>query len=349
MSRRGWIAFAAMSSIWGVPYLFIKIAVDGGAPPAGVAFARVALAALVLLPLAGRAGKLGALRGRMRWVAAYGVVEIALPFPLIAFGEQRIPSSLAAILIASVPLMIALLSLRFDEVERPTAKRMTGLLIGFAGVITLVGVDVSHRPGELPGVLAVLGAAAGYAVGPLILKRHLLALDPRATMGASLAVAAAALAIPAALSAPGRAPSGGAIASIVVLGLLCTAIAFVIFNVLIAEAGPSRASVITYLNPVVAVALGVLLLGEQPDAGTVAGLLLVLAGSWLSTDGRLPPGLTARARALLRRRPAGDAPGWTRTSNPRLRRPMLYPVELRGPAPILAVAGDGRGAAGART
>jgi drug/metabolite transporter (DMT)-like permease len=346
MSRRGWFAFAAMSSIWGVPYLFIKIAVDGGAPPAGVAFARVALAAVVLLSLASRAGTLAPLRGRMRWVALYGIVEIALPFPLIAFGEQRMPSSLAAILIASVPLMIAVLSLRFAGAERPTAIRMAGLLIGFAGVVTLVGVDVSNRPGELPGVLAVLGAAAGYAVGPLVLERHLVELDPRATMGASLAVAAAVLALPAALTAPAHAPSAGAIASIVVLGLLCTALAFVIFNVLIAEAGPARASVITYLNPVVAVGLGVLLLGEQPDAGTVAGLLLVLAGSWLSTGGRLPPGLLSRL-GRAPRRPSADAPGWTRTSNHRLRRPVLYPVELQGPATILAAGGDGRGA-GAR-
>ncbi len=332
MSKRGWLAFAAMSSIWGVPYLFIKIAVDGGMPPAGVAFARVALAAVVLLVLAARADALRPLRGRMRWVALYGVVEIALPFPLIAFGEQRIPSSLAAILIASVPLMIALLSLRFEGAERPTAVRLAGLLIGFAGVITLVGVDVSHRPGELPGVLAVLGAAAGYAVGPLVLKRHLIALDPRATMGASLAVAAGVLALPAALTLPTHAPSAGAVASVVVLGLLCTALAFVIFNILIVEAGPARASVITYLNPVIAVALGVALLGEQPDAGTVAGLLLVLAGSWLSTDGRLPPGLTARLRRARAAPAPGDAPGWTRTSNPRLRRPALYPVELQGRA-----------------
>ncbi|MEA2215801.1 MAG: hypothetical protein QOK19_1362, partial [Solirubrobacteraceae bacterium] len=267
-----------------------------------------------------------------------------LPFPLIAFGEQRLPSSLAAILIASVPLMIALLSLRFAGAERPTATRMAGLLIGFAGVVTLVGVDVSHRPGELPGALAVLGAAAGYAVGPLVLKRHLVELDPRATMGASLAVAAGVLALPAALTVPAHAPSAGAVASIVVLGLLCTALAFVIFNVLIAEAGPARASVITYLNPVVAVGLGVLLLGEQPDSGTVAGLLLVLAGSWLSTGGRLPPGIVPRVRGRQPRPAAADAPGWTRTSNPRLRRPVLYPVELRGPATILAAGGDARSA-----
>jgi drug/metabolite transporter (DMT)-like permease len=338
-----------MSGIWGVPYLFIKIAVDGGAPPAGVAFTRVALASAVLLALAARAGVLAPLRGRMRWVAAYGIVEIAVPFPLIAFGETRIPSSLAAILIASVPLMIALLSLRFDGAERPTRMRMAGLLVGFAGVVTLVGVDVSNRPGELLGVLAVLGAAAGYAVGPLVLERHLVALDPRATMGASLAVAAVVLAPLAAVTSSARVPSAGALASIVVLGLLCTALAFVIFNVLIAEAGPARASVITYLNPVVAVALGVLLLGEQPDAGTVAGLLLILAGSWLSTDGRLPPGLTSRLSRERSRPVPADAPGWTRTSNPRLRRPVLYPVELQGPASILAADRDGRGEAAVAT
>jgi drug/metabolite transporter (DMT)-like permease len=286
-----------MSLIWGVPYLFIKIALDGGAPFATVAWARVTLAAVVLLALAAHARLLGSLRGRLRWVAAYGVLEIAIPFPLIAFGERRLPSSLAAILIASVPLMIAALSLRFDHGERPSRKQLVGLLIGFAGVVTLVGVDVSQRPGELPGVLAILGAAAGYATGPLILKRHLVSLDPRATMGASLAVAAVVLAPLAALTAPARLPSAGALGSIAVLGLLCTALAFVIFNVLIAEAGPARASVITYINPVVAVALGVALLGEQPGTGTVAGLLLILAGSWLSTDGRLPPRLRTGLRA----------------------------------------------------
>ena len=279
--------------------MFIKIAVDGGAPPALVAWGRVTLAALVLLVLSLRAGVLGSLRGALPWVALYGLVEIAIPFPLIAYGEQHIPSSMAAIMIATVPLLLALVSLRYGRVERPTRTRMAGLLIGFAGVVALVGIDVSSSPGELPGVLALLGAAAGYTAGPLILERHLVGLDPRATMGAGLAVAAFALAPLAAVTAPAAVPSAGALASIVVLGLLCTALAFVIFSVLIAEAGPARASVITYLNPLVAVCLGVLVLGEQPGAGSVAGLLLILAGSWLSTDGRLPPGLLAPVRARL--------------------------------------------------
>jgi drug/metabolite transporter (DMT)-like permease len=310
MSRRAWPLFAAMALIWGVPYMFIKIAVDGGAPPADVAWARVTLAAVVLLVLAARSGALRSLRGRWRWVAAYGIVEIAVPFPLIAFGEQRIPSSMAAIMIASVPLLLALVSLRYGRVERPTPVRLAGLLIGFAGVVALVGINVSGSPGELPGVLALLGAAAGYTLGPLILERHLVELDPRATMGAGLAVASLALAPLALATAPATMPSAGALASIAVLGLLCTALAFVIFSMLIGESGPARASVITYVNPLVAVCLGVLVLGEQPGAGSVAGLLLILAGSWLSTDGRLPPGLIAAARRLPpRRRPRRGAAG----------------------------------------
>jgi drug/metabolite transporter (DMT)-like permease len=298
-----------MSTIWGVPYMFIKVAENGGAPPALVAWGRITLAAVVLLALSARAGLLGTLRGSLRWVALYGLVEIAVPFPLIAFGEQRIPSSMAAILIACVPLLLALVSLRYGRVERPTPVRMAGLLTGFAGVIALVGIDVAGSPGELPGVLALLGAAAGYTAGPLILERHLVELDPRATMGVGLAVAALVLAPLAAVTAPATVPSAGAIVSIAVLGLLCTALAFVIFSVLIGEAGPARASVITYLNPLVAVVLGVLVLGEQPGAGTVAGLLLILAGSWLSTDGRLPPGLIALLRRSSQKRIRRDTAG----------------------------------------
>jgi drug/metabolite transporter (DMT)-like permease len=294
MSTRAWLAFAAMSVIWGVPYLLIKIAVEGGAPPALISWGRVALAAAVLLALAARRRSLRALRGRLGWVAAFGLVEIAIPFPLIAFGEERIASSLAAILIATLPLMITLLALRLDPAERPTAARMLGLAIGFAGVVALLGLDVSGHPRELLGVAAVLLAALGYAVGPLIVKHRLTDLDARATMGASLAFAALLLTPLAALTSPGRVPSGGALAAIATLGLVCTALAFVLYALLIAEAGPSRASVITYINPVVAVALGVSLLGDRPGAGAVAGLLLILAGSWLSTDGRLPPGVASR-------------------------------------------------------
>jgi len=307
VTRRAWLAFAGCSVLWGVPYLFIRIAVRGGVPPALLAFGRVTLAAVVLLALAARAGTLPQLRGRWRAVIAYGVVEISLPFPLIAAGEQQVSSSLAAIVIASVPLIGAVLALRFDHSERPSRLRAAGLMIGFIGVIVLMGIDGTGSLRELLGAGAILLAAVGYAIGPMILKLKLGGVDPRAMIGASLAVAAAVLVVPAALSLPARAPTRGAVVSVVVLGLVCTAAAFVVVAVLIREAGTSRALVITYVNPVIAVALGVTLLGEQPGAGAVAGLLLILAGSWLSTGGRLPP---AEGPAVwLRRVPRGRRNG----------------------------------------
>jgi drug/metabolite transporter (DMT)-like permease len=294
MNNRAWAAFAAMSVIWGLPYLFIKVAVDEGVSPAFLSFARCVMAAAVLLGLAWRAGAIGSLRGSWRWVALYALVEVALPFPLIAAGEQRVSSSLAAIMIACVPLLVALLAIRFDRAERATGIRLVGLLVGLGGVVALVGIDVAGKTDELIGTGLIVLAAAGYAVGPMVLNRKMPSLDARAMMGGSLAIAALLLAIPAAFTLPSEVPPANALASIVVLGLICTALAFVVFSVLIREVGPGRALVFTYVNPVVAVGLGVAILGERPGPGAVAGLLLILAGSWLSTDGRLPPGLRRR-------------------------------------------------------
>jgi drug/metabolite transporter (DMT)-like permease len=293
MSVRAWTAFAAVSTLWGIPYLFIKIAVEEGVPPAFLAWTRVWLGAAVLLALAYRAGVLRSVRGRLRWLAVFAVTEIVIPFPLIAAGEQHVSSSLAAILIASVPLIVALLAVRFEPGERATGTRLVGLLVGFAGVVALVGIDVAGRSDELLGAGAILVAAVGYAVGPMVLRRHATDLDPRATMGVSLAVAGVVLTPFAAVDPPTAVPPFDALAALVILGVACTAAAFVFYAALIAEVGPGRATVITYVAPVVAVALGVTVLGERPGAGAVAGLLLILAGSWLSTDGRLPPGFAA--------------------------------------------------------
>ena len=304
MTPRGWILFAAISGVWGVPYLFIKLAVDDGLSPGFVAWSRVALAALILLPIAVRNG---ALRGLpLRWLAAFALFEITIPFPLIAFGEQRVSSSLAAILIATVPLVIAFLALRFDRGEQPTRTRFLGMLVGLGGVVALVGIDIGGRGSELLGAAAVLGAAFGYACGPLIAKRHLTAVDPLGPVAGALGIASILLLPFALLGAPTETPTDQAIVSVVVLGLVCTALAFLIFFRLIAEVGPSRASIITYVNPVVALALGVAILDEHLTTGAVAGLLLILAGSWLSTDGRLPPGLAALAGRVRRRRERGE-------------------------------------------
>jgi drug/metabolite transporter (DMT)-like permease len=303
MSARAWTGFAALSLLWGVPYLFIKVAVDGGMSPAFVAWVRVVLASVILLALAGRAGVLPTVRGHWRWLAIYGLIEIAIPFPLIAAGEQHVSSSLAAILIAAVPLFVALLAIRFDHAERATGSRLAGLLIGLTGVVVLMGIDVAGQRDEMLGAAAILVAALGYAAAPMVLKRKFGHLDSRAAMGTSLAIAAIALTPFAALAPPEAMPDADVLASLAVLGIACTALALVILTALIVEIGPGRALVITYINPVIAVALGVVILHEHLGPGSVIGLLLIIAGSWLSTDGRLPPRLLTLGRSARRRRP----------------------------------------------
>ncbi len=310
MSARAWALFAAVSVIWGMPYLFIKIAVDEISPSL-VAWSRLTLAALVLLPLAWKLGALRGLGARWRILTAFAAVEMAVPWPLLGFGEIHISSSLAAILVATVPLFVALLATRFDHSERPTVTRFFGMLIGLGGVIALVGIDIGGERDELIGALAILVVAFLYAVGPMIVKRRLSDVDPLGPVAASLAIATVLVSPFALADVPTETPSGDVIASIVVLGLICSALAFLFFFRLIAEVGPSRATIITYVNPVVALALGVAILDESVTAGAVAGLLLILAGSWLSTDGRVPPGLAGLA-ARVRGRPGArgsEAPG----------------------------------------
>ena len=195
-----------MSVLWGVSYLLIKIAVNDGLPAPAVAWLRVVVAATLLMTLAWRAGTLRALRGRGRWLVAYAIVEISIPFPLIAAGEVHVASSLAAIIIASVPLIGAVLALRFDHAERPLRLRALGLVIGFSGVVALVGIDVAGNGPELLGAGAILLAAIGYSIGPMLVKHRLAGLDARAMMGASLSVAALVLAPFAAADPPRRCP-----------------------------------------------------------------------------------------------------------------------------------------------
>jgi drug/metabolite transporter (DMT)-like permease len=317
MSRRGWLAFGTLSVIWGVPYLFIKIAVDGGVSPFFLAWARLVLGAGLLFALAPRQSVRMLRRGPRGWILVYATAEMALPFPLIAAGERHVDSSVAAIVIATVPLIIALMALRFDHTERPTRTRMLGMLVGLAGVVALVGIDLSGQSNELLGAATVMIAAVGYAAGPMIIKRHLLDYDPRATMAASLAVAGTILTPAALLTFPRSVPPADALTSLIVLGVLCTATAFVILIVLVSEVGAGRASIITYVNPVIAVALGVIVLGESPGAGAIAGLLLILAGSWLATDDRLPPSPTAIVTGWRR----GRLWWFDRRSRPRVQEP----------------------------
>lgn len=288
MSARAWTLFGIVSFLWGIPYLFISIAIDDGVPPAFLAWVRVILGALILLPIAWRAGLLGGLRDRWRWIAAYAVLEIAIPFPMIATGEQHVSSSVTAILIASTPLLVALLALRFDRSERVAGLRLAGLFIGLAGVVFLVGIDIAGDADELLGAAAIMIAALGYAAGPMLLNRKLRDLDARVTMLGALAVAGLLLTPLALADTPAReALTTEAVSSLIVLGVLCTAAALVAFGMLVTDVGAGRALVFTYINPLVAVAAGIVVLGERPGPGAIVGLLLILAGCYLATGGRL--------------------------------------------------------------
>lgn len=287
MSARAWAVFGAVSVLWGFPYLLIKIAIDDGMPPLALAWTRIAIGAVLLLAIAWRSGTLPTLRPRAGWVLAFALVEIAIPFPLIALGEQTIASSTAAIVIATAPLMVALLVIRFDQSERVGSERLVGLLVGLVGVVALVGLDLGGRSGEALGLLAVFVAAFGYACGALIVRRHLAELDPVAMIGAALAIATIVLAPFAALSFPSASPSAGAIACVLALAILSTALALVLMARLIVMIGATRAVVITYVNPVIALVLGIVFLSESPGAGSIVGLALILLGSWLATGGRL--------------------------------------------------------------
>ena len=286
MSPRAWLLFALSSVIWGVPYLLIKVAVDTGVPPAFVAWARVALGAALLLPVALRRGAIRALRGRGGSIAAYAACEIAVPFVLIAVAEQYISVACGHPRCCDAAPRRPPVGAAVSCADKPTGLQLVGLMIGFGGVAALLGIDIAGRRGELFGAALVLVATLSYALAPIIVSRGLADLDPIGPVAASLTLATIAL-MPAALARPPHAvPAFTALAALAVLGMVCTALGLIGFFALIAEAGPSRASVITYVNPLVAVVIGTLALGEHIGAATMAGLVLILGGSWLSTGGR---------------------------------------------------------------
>jgi drug/metabolite transporter (DMT)-like permease len=281
MTRRAWVLFVVISLLWGLPYLLIKVAV-ADVEPTVVVFVRVAVSALVLLPLALVRGALRPLAGHWRVILALSVLEVAAPFLLIAFGEQHITSSLAGLLIAADPLFIVLLALRFDASERAGGRRLVGLLLGFLGVVVLLGLDPGGDALGLLGGAMVLLAAVCYAAGALLIKR-LADVPPLGSVAASLSLASLWLLPAALLTLPNRLPSGTVVASLLLLGLGCTALGFIVYFSLIAAAGATRGSLITYVNPAVAVVLGVAVLHEPLTAATLAGFGLILAGCWLST------------------------------------------------------------------
>jgi len=279
-----------MCFIWGIPYLLIKVAVSDISPVTLVLF-RTVIGALILVPIALARGDIAPALRHWRWVVAYTAIEVALPWFLVSDAELRLSSSLTGLLVAASPFAAVILGRLTGSNERFDARRLFGLVVGFVGVAVLVGFNVSARDLGAAGEIGLV--AICYAVGPLIVSRRLADAPPIGVVAMSLVLPAIVYA-PLGLShLPAAIPPPHVLLAIGLLGVVCTALAFLLFFALIAEVGPVRATVITYVNPAVALALGVALLGEPLTIGAGAGFALILAGLFLAT--RRAQGVAATA------------------------------------------------------
>jgi drug/metabolite transporter (DMT)-like permease len=309
MSARGWFLFSLMSVIWGIPYLMIKVAVDEVSAPV-VVFARTALGAALLLPVALRAARterdsLARLRAHALPIGAFAALEILGPWWLLSDAERRLDSSTTGLLIAAVPVLAVVLGR-----DRLGARRWTGLALGLGGVAVLAAPELGG--GSAWSVTEVLLVAVGYAAAPLIAARRLREVPTLLLTVTCLTAAAVLYAPAAALTWPDERPSAEALAALAGLGAICTALGFIVFFELIREAGTSRAMVFTYVSPAVAVAAGVVFLGESLTPGTLAAFALILLGSFLATGTTMESTAdepARRPRRGLARDPAEERPG----------------------------------------
>ncbi|MCR2763875.1 DMT family transporter [Microbacterium sp. zg.B48] len=292
---RGWVLFAAMAVLWGMPYLFIKQAVDSYSP-ASVVVGRTLLAALLLLPFALRQKALRPAFAKVGWVLLFAGIEMAVPFLLLGHAELTLPSGLTGLLVATVPLFAAIIAFAGGDRAVLRPARTIGLVVGFAGVgIIVAGPGLAT--GGAAGLLAigeVLIVAICYAIAPFIVARKLTGVPALGTITISLA-AVGIFYLPIALLTQHEVPTLQSTVSLAALAVLCTAVAFIVFFALIDHVGPARAPLFTYVNPVVAILLGVLILGEELHVGLLIGLPLVILGCWLAATGgtvrtREPPG-----------------------------------------------------------
>jgi len=278
MSKRGWILFLSLGVLWGMPYLLIRIAV-AEFDPLVVAGTRTLIGSLLLLPIALHRKELAPAFRKWKWLLAFTLVEITFPWVLLGHAETKLNSSTAGLLIAAVPLIAAVIITRLGH-EKLEPRRLFGLGLGFAGVALLVGLDIDLS--DFGAVGATLLTAVGYAIGPIIINRKLNDVPALGVITASL-ILATVIYLP---FAPALWPDHFHVTaawSVVGLGVLCTAAAFLVFFALIAEVGPARATVITYINPAVAIILGALVLKEPLTLGMAIGFPLVILGAILGT------------------------------------------------------------------
>jgi drug/metabolite transporter (DMT)-like permease len=279
VSRRGWLLFLSLCLIWGLPYLMVRVAVRELAPETLVFF-RSLLAAAVLLPFALRQGGLRAMLRRWPWLLLFTLLEMSLPWFLIAHAEQRISSSLAGLLIGAMPLIGVALYRWMGEPYHFDTRHVAGLACGFGGLAALVGVDVGSS--DLVGVLEMLAVTVFWAVAPIIVVKRLPGVPALGMAALTLLINAIGFAPLAARNLPSSV-STETVLSVVGLAVVCTAVAFLIYFSLIREVGPSRSAIVTYVNPLVAVVLGVIVLGEPVTLGIAIGTPLILLGSVLAT------------------------------------------------------------------
>jgi drug/metabolite transporter (DMT)-like permease len=298
VTRSGWLLFAAMGLIWGIPYLLIKVAV-AEISPAALVFVRTGLAALILVPLAARRGELKPLLPHWKAIVLYTLVEVTIPWFLLSDAERRLSSSLSGLLVASVPLIGMLLAQLTGAEDRLDPRRGLGMAIGFVGVAALLGLDLSIV--ESGAIAEVLGVTLCYAIGPMIIARRLSHVPAVGVVALSLVLTSAVYAPIAWLQRPAQLPSSNVLIAIAILGVVCTALAFVLFFRLIAEIGPVRSQMITYVNPAVALVLGVTLLAEPFTLGDAIGFTLIVVGLLLVTrrDARAHPTRVEAARVAV--------------------------------------------------
>ena len=286
MSRKGLILFIAAGIAWGLPYFFIRIAVEDFST-ATIVFARVVIGGAVLIPLAIQRKALMPAIKKWRWVLAFAAIEMIVPWWLITEAERHISSGLAGLLVATVPFFALLIAYFYQgdkSVKHP--KTLMGLVIGFVGVTLLVGIDSLAGHISPIHVLMVIAASIGYAIAPAIAAQKLNSVETVGVISLSMAMVAVVYAVPALIALPAEIAAGPAIESwlsLVVLGVVCSAIAFVIFFALIGEIGSGRATLITYLNTAVALVLGILFLNEPLTLGIIIGFPLVLVGSYFAS------------------------------------------------------------------
>ncbi len=285
MSRRGWFLFILVGFLWGIPYLFIKVAVDpdNGFTPATVVCLRTAIGAAILIPLAIRQKQLGAAIAGIKYVAFYALLEMIGPWILIGTAEQKISSGLAGLLIASVPIWATIFASMRGDKSVWHHKRLFGIIIGFIGLIAVVGIESIKGSAEPLYIFMVLVAAIGYSYAVMMVQSALPHVSGIAINALAMALSAIFYTPWAIVQWPTHQISDGAIRAILGLGILSTGAAFVAFFTLSAIIGVARGSLVTYLNTAFAVVLGVVILNEPFTTGMALGLPLVLIGSYFAS------------------------------------------------------------------